>query len=76
MALRRFLKANQGTLDGVSIALVKGLAVNLGGGYHHACHYKGHGFCFYNDIGLAVHRLYDSYGDKIKKILIVDLDAH
>lgn len=51
-----------------------GVAVNLGGGFHHAEPEMGSGFCVYNDVGVAIRRLrrlgYEG------TILIVDLDVH
>lgn len=58
------------------MAIEKKVAINLGGGYHHAHKNGASGFCFYNDIGLAVKHLRKYHGSFIKKILILDLDAH
>ena len=51
-----------------------GWAINIGGGFHHACSYQGGGFCVYPDITLVRHYLQTRL--KIKKIMIIDLDAH
>ena len=32
------------------------MAINLGGGYHHAARDQGMGFCIFNDIAVAVAR--------------------
>jgi acetoin utilization deacetylase AcuC-like enzyme len=37
-------------IDGSCIALEKGYAINLSGGYHHAGFSRGGGFCIYPDI--------------------------
>lgn len=76
LALRRFYYATQGSLDAADIAMKRGLAVNLGGGYHHAHADGGSGFCFVNDIGLVIQHLRVKFTQKINKILIIDLDAH
>jgi histone deacetylase 11 len=50
-------------------------AINLAGGYHHACNNAGGGFCVYADISLAIltaHKL----KPELTKFMIVDLDAH
>lgn len=47
----------------------------MGGGYHHAHAQGSSGFCFYNDIGLTVEYL-KIHHKELKKILIIDLDAH
>lgn len=50
------------------------VAVNLGGGFHHAEPDQGSGFCIYNDIGVAIERLRrDGFAGKIATI---DLDFH
>ena len=51
-----------------------GWAVNLSGGFHHATKSGGGGFCIYPDITFITHFLRKVYG--LKKIMIVDLDAH
>lgn len=76
LALRRFLYAVQGTLQAACIALDRGVGINVGGGFHHAHANGGSGFCFYNDIGLAIEHLWKFHDDKVKRVLIVDLDAH
>jgi len=65
-----------GTIMAIKSVLLGGkqIAVNLGGGFHHAEPGKGLGFCAYNDIAVAI--------SKIRKdgfrapIAIVDLDFH
>jgi histone deacetylase 11 len=56
------------------MALKKKYCINLSGGYHHASSSAGGGFCIYADITLAAKHLIIHH--KIKKILILDLDAH
>jgi acetoin utilization deacetylase AcuC-like enzyme len=51
-----------------------GVAVNLGGGLHHAFAGKGERFCAYNDVAAAIAELRDR-GVK-SRILVVDLDLH
>lgn len=50
------------------------LAVNLGGGFHHAEPDMGSGFCVFNDIGVAIGKAREEGFDK--NIVIVDLDFH
>jgi histone deacetylase 11 len=72
--LRPMRWAAGGTVLACRLALERGLAVNLGGGYHHAGPDKGGGFCVYADgpIALAVVQ-----GEKgIGGALVVDTDAH
>ncbi|XP_055697016.1 histone deacetylase 11 [Phlebotomus papatasi] len=64
-----------GTLLAGELALSQGWAINLGGGFHHCSGDKGGGFCAYADISLLIRKLMtDPYG--IRRIMIVDLDAH
>ncbi|MDR3617725.1 MAG: histone deacetylase [Paludisphaera borealis] len=72
--LRPMRYATGGTVLACRLALEHGLAINLGGGYHHAAAGWGGGFCVYADVPLAVKTLRDD--DKVGKVLVVDLDAH
>lgn len=72
--LRSMRYATGGTLLACRLALEHGLAVNLGGGFHHAASGWGGGFCVYADVPLAAKVLHDE--GKVGKVLVVDLDAH
>jgi acetoin utilization deacetylase AcuC-like enzyme len=67
-----------GTLLAARLALasksIAGIAVNLGGGLHHAFPAKGERFCVFNDVAVAIAELRASGYEG--KILIVDLDLH
>lgn len=64
-----------GTIAAAKIALSsRAIGVNLGGGFHHARPDRGHGFCVYNDIAIAIACLrHSGFGHDI---LVVDLDLH
>lgn len=51
-----------------------GLAVHLGGGFHHAGIDRGHGFCVFNDLAIAIRDL------RLRAfnapIVVIDLDLH
>lgn len=68
--------ATQGTVDAGLLALMKGWAINLGGGFHHASYHDGSGFCVYADITLCIQHLRHYHADRVKKVMIIDLDAH
>lgn len=69
--LRRMV---QGTVLAARFAARGGLAVNLGGGFHHARPDLAHGFCLYNDVAVAVAVLRrEGFADRI---MLVDTDAH
>jgi histone deacetylase 11 len=72
--LRPMRYAAGGTIHACRLALEKGLAVNLGGGFHHAAAGWGGGFCVYADAPLALKTLHDE--GKVDRVLVVDLDAH
>jgi histone deacetylase 11 len=72
--LRPMRWAAGGTVLACRLALEKGLAINLGGGYHHAGRDRGAGFCAYADIPLGLHLLRQQ--DRIRSALVVDTDAH
>ncbi|EQC49174.1 histone deacetylase family protein [Bacteriovorax sp. BSW11_IV] len=55
-------------------ALDKGATYFLGGGMHHAMSFGGRGFCLVNDIVIGIRKLQKD--KKIKKALVVDVDAH
>lgn len=63
-----------GTLLACRLALERGMAINIGGGYHHADRDQGGGFCVYSDIPIALSILHSE--GKIRRALIVDTDAH
>ena len=63
-----------GTYTAGDLALRDGVAVNLSGGFHHAFPHREEGFCFYNDVAIAIKKLMNE--GKIDKALIVDLDTH
>jgi acetoin utilization deacetylase AcuC-like enzyme len=50
------------------------VAVNLGGGFHHAGPDRGMGFCVFNDVAVAIARLRRRGFDD--NVLVVDLDLH
>jgi histone deacetylase 11 len=75
---RRILKpmrlATGGTILACRLALEHGVAINLGGGYHHAAAAWGGGFCVYADIPLAATILHSE--GRVDMVMVVDLDAH
>ena len=48
--------------------------VSIGGGLHHAKPSYGEGFCLYNDVAFCASYLLQEY--KLKRVLILDTDAH
>lgn len=64
-----------GTIQATRLALrTRRVAVNLGGGHHHAEPDRGMGFCVFNDVAIAIARL-RARGWR-QPALVVDLDLH
>jgi len=51
-----------------------GCAVNLTGGFHHAFAARAEGFCYINDIAVAIRYIQKTKG--IKRAMVVDCDLH
>lgn len=63
-----------GTWAAARLAIAHGYAANSAGGSHHALYDTGAGYCVFNDLAIAAHRLI-AEGDA-RRILILDLDVH
>lgn len=55
-------------------ALSDGFSALLAGGTHHAHRDRGEGYCVFNDFAVATLRLLNQ--NRVKKVLIIDLDVH
>jgi acetoin utilization deacetylase AcuC-like enzyme len=62
------------TIEACRATLEEGIAVNLGGGTHHAYPDHGQGYCLLNDAAIAV-RAMQAEG-RVERVLIVDCDVH
>jgi acetoin utilization deacetylase AcuC-like enzyme len=63
-----------GTILTAEKALEKGVAVHIGGGFHHAFHDHGEGFCVINDVAIALERL--KRREAVRRAMVVDCDLH
>jgi len=63
-----------GTILAARHALADGIAVNVGGGFHHAFPGHGEGFCAIHDIAVAVRRV--QADGAVRKAMVVDTDVH
>lgn len=72
--VRAFSLAASGTTLAAREALARGAAAHVGGGLHHA--YAGHaeGFCYVNDLAVAVRALRRE--GRVERAAVVDLDVH
>ncbi|KAF6206942.1 hypothetical protein GE061_018178 [Apolygus lucorum] len=64
-----------GTLLAGQLALKRGWAINIGGGFHQSSRSKMVGMSLYADISLLVNYLFENIS-YVKKIMIVNLDGH
>lgn len=72
--VQAYALAAGGTLLACRQALQRGLAVNLGGGFHHAFADHAEGFCYVNDVAVALRKLLAD--GVIRRAAVVDLDVH
>jgi acetoin utilization deacetylase AcuC-like enzyme len=72
--VRAYRVAAGGTTLAAREALTRGYGVNLGGGFHHAFADRAEGFCYLNDLAVAV-RVLQREG-RIRRAAVVDCDVH
>ena len=72
--IRANLLGTGGTILCCRRALSEGLSMNLAGGFHHAFPDHAEGFCYVNDIAVAVRRI--RADGRAARVAVVDLDAH
>ena len=72
--VRAYRAAAGGTTLAARGALERGCGVNLGGGFHHASADRAEGFCYLNDLAVAVRVL--QHEGRIRRAAVVDLDVH
>jgi acetoin utilization deacetylase AcuC-like enzyme len=79
MALTReianaYLSAAGGTIEASRLALENRVCVHIGGGYHHAYPDHAEGFCYLNDVSIAIAKL--KHDGKAKRVSVIDCDLH
>jgi acetoin utilization deacetylase AcuC-like enzyme len=72
--VERSRRATGATIQAAEAALEDGVAMNLGGGTHHAFADSGRGFCVLNDVVTATRAL--RARSRLQRVLVVDLDVH
>lgn len=72
--VKAFWLAAGGSILAAQYALKDGVAVNIGGGFHHAFPDHGEGFCMIHDVAVAIRRL--QRDSKIRTAMTVDCDVH
>ncbi|HEY7472152.1 MAG TPA: histone deacetylase [Gemmatimonadota bacterium] len=69
-----FRLACGGTTLAGRVAIERGWAVHIGGGFHHAFDERAEGFCYLNDLAVAARAAQAT--DGIRRITVIDLDVH
>jgi acetoin utilization deacetylase AcuC-like enzyme len=72
--VERARRSSSGTVLAAHEALRVGVAMNLGGGTHHAGRDFARGYCLFNDVALAVDVLRQE--GVARRVVIVDCDVH
>src|SRR5579863_1611575 len=72
--VKAFWLAAGGSILAARHSLTDGVAISIGGGFHHAFPDHGEGFCVIHDVAVAIRRL--QRDDKIRTAMTVDCDVH
>ncbi|MGA9496835.1 MAG: histone deacetylase [Terriglobales bacterium] len=72
--VRAFWLAAGGSVLAADHALNDGVAISIGGGFHHAFPDHGEGFCVINDVAVAIRCM--QHEEKIRTAMTVDCDVH
>ncbi len=72
--VRAFWLAAGGSILAADLALKGRVAINIGGGFHHAFPDHGEGFCMIHDVAIAIRRM--QRDDRITRAMTVDCDVH
>jgi acetoin utilization deacetylase AcuC-like enzyme len=72
--VRAFWLAAGGSVLAADYALDDGVAISIGGGFHHAFPGHGEGFCLIHDVAVAIRRM--QRDDKIRTAITFDCDVH
>ena len=71
----RTLYIMSGSISALKSCVEDGIAGNLAGGTHHSYFDYGSGYCIFNDLVICASYAKNNF-NKIRKILIIDLDVH
>ena len=72
--VKAFWLSAGGSILASQLALQDGVAVNIGGGFHHAFPDHGEGFCMFHDVAVGIKRLH--HEGKIRRAMTLDCDVH
>ena len=71
---RAYVMSAGGTTCAAREALTRGVAVHVGGGFHHAFADLASGFCYINDLAVAIRVL--QRDGRLRRAAVVDCDLH
>ena len=72
--VRAYVLAAGGTIAAARLALSDGISIHLGGGYHHAFPGHAEGFCYVNDVAVAIAKVMSEKA--VRRACVVDCDLH
>jgi acetoin utilization deacetylase AcuC-like enzyme len=72
--VKAFWLAAGGSILAADYAISNGIAISIGGGFHHAFPDHGEGFCMIHDVAIAIRRM--QRDGKIRYAMTVDCDVH
>ena len=72
--VKAFWLAAGGSILAADNAISNGIAISIGGGFHHAFPDHGEGFCMIHDVAIAIRRM--QRDGKIRTAMTVDCDVH
>jgi acetoin utilization deacetylase AcuC-like enzyme len=72
--VKAFWLSAGGSILAAQHALNDGIAINIGGGFHHAFPDHGEGFCMIHDVAVAIRRM--QRDNKIQTAMTIDCDVH
>lgn len=72
--VRLFVLFCGGTIQTTTLALEEGAAVHIGGGFHHAFAERAEGFCYLNDLAVAIRNAQAEH--RIQRAVVIDCDLH
>ncbi len=69
-----YLISAGGTICASEMAISQGACMHIGGGYHHAYPDHAEGFCYINDVAVAIQKLKRS--KRLERVVVIDCDLH
>ncbi len=71
-----YFRMTGGSCLAAELAVKHGAAMNVGGGFHHAFADRAEGFCYINDVAVAIRDVQAKHNDTLKRFAVIDTDLH